>query len=382
MMRSKNTSIVPYAPWTFYRYLLSEISVYFLLSLLFFGFILASSGMIRFLDLIIGSGISLESVLRICEYLTISILQFVVPVSFFLSILVSLGYLSANSEIIAMRSLGFSLYRLYIPVLALGVALFFLSLALNFYIVPWGKRMVYQEVAQVSNNKAVDFIQEKSFTREFFNKTLYVNKLGLNGKDLEGVFIYSEQKGGLSSVLIAQRGEILKNTERNSGLMLRLFDGNLYRSWTDKPDHELIYFSNYDIILRLDSGIRFADIKKVKAMDHNDLKREIAALERAPQNQLRRIKDLKVEFWKRYALAVTCILLAITGVGFGVLQTRAVHSSSFMVCLLFIFIYWFFDRMSVYFVEEDILSPFFSVWLGNFILMGAAIFSVYRLRSV
>ena len=69
--------------------------------------------------------------------LTPSLLPVVMPVSLLISVLFCMGLLHRNLEIIAMRAVGLTLWRIAAPMFAAGVLCALVMLALNAWLVPW-----------------------------------------------------------------------------------------------------------------------------------------------------------------------------------------------------------------------------------------------------
>ena len=85
-------------------------------------------------------GLPLSSILRLFAYIMPAFLEVTVPMAMLLAILIAFGRLSADSEMVALRSSGLSLYQL-VPPVAIFVALTTLATAgIALYARPWGNR--------------------------------------------------------------------------------------------------------------------------------------------------------------------------------------------------------------------------------------------------
>lgn len=82
-------------------------------------------------------GAGLGEILRYYLVLTPSLLPTVIPVSFLVSVLASLGNLHRHGEVIAMRGLGMSLWRITRPLWAAATTLAAVVFLLNAEWVPW-----------------------------------------------------------------------------------------------------------------------------------------------------------------------------------------------------------------------------------------------------
>src|SRR4051794_17767172 len=93
-------------------YILAEFLGPFIGSLIFVLFILLMLQVLRLAEFFIVHGVALSLLLKIAAFQMVSTLPLAVPIAFLLGVLISFGRLSADSEIVAMKANGLSLYRL------------------------------------------------------------------------------------------------------------------------------------------------------------------------------------------------------------------------------------------------------------------------------
>src|SRR5512137_1242649 len=101
---------------TAYLYLLKEVLPIFFIGILTFTFMLLMDKILKLIELIVTRGVSLSQILMLLFFISPSFLVFTIPMGVLLGILLALGRLSADSEIVALKASGFSLYQLFIPV--------------------------------------------------------------------------------------------------------------------------------------------------------------------------------------------------------------------------------------------------------------------------
>src|SRR5262245_11244660 len=105
------------------RYLLSEISGPLALGFSVYTFILLMQFLFRSAELIIRRGLPAATVARLFWYTLPNILVLTLPMSLLFGILVAVGRMSSDSELIALRASGVSLYRLYRPIAMVSLGL-------------------------------------------------------------------------------------------------------------------------------------------------------------------------------------------------------------------------------------------------------------------
>lgn len=340
-------------PWTIYGYILAEISKPFLGATFFFTFVLMMFQVIRWSDFFVVHNVSGYSILTLMYYLLLTFTPVILPIAFLLAVLLGFGRLSGDSEILGMRAAGVSVYSMLLPVMSFGVLLSLIVLACNMYFVPYGSRQFRYELFRISNTKAIATIHEGTFTEGFFDMVLYAGGVDSKKSTLSSVLIYDERKDQLPVTVVAKNGQILNNLQDENGvpgLVLRLFNGSMHRSDPGKYIYEKTDFELYDIFLRIETA-KVVGVEVPKTMDITALKgrmdevKEIQKQRNVPFSQLTEIERLdyinySCEYWKRYALATSCIIFALMGVAFGVVRTRTVRSNSFIICLVVLLVYY------------------------------------------
>src|SRR5690606_12148647 len=136
------------------------------------------------------------SVLTLMSYLALTFTPVIFPIAFLLAVLLGFGRLSTDSEVLAMRAAGVSVYSMLTPVLGLGALLALVTMFCNFYFVPYGARMFRYELFRISNTKAIATIHSGTFTEGFFDLVLYADEVDSKDNTLEKVLIYDERKQG------------------------------------------------------------------------------------------------------------------------------------------------------------------------------------------
>ena len=81
-----------------------------------FTFVLLIARLLRLIELVVNRGVPATNILRIFAYIVPAFLEVTVPMAMLLAIIVAFGRLSADSEMVAFRSSGLSLYQLITPV--------------------------------------------------------------------------------------------------------------------------------------------------------------------------------------------------------------------------------------------------------------------------
>src|SRR5512145_1997129 len=136
------------------RYLLRELVPPFLLGVLIFTFLLLMSQILRLMELIVNKGVDIGTILRLILYLLPSILVLTVPMSVFLATVVTFGRLSAENELTAFKTGGYSLLRLTAPAAAFAACAYALASWLIISALPAGNQAFRTRMFEIVRTKA------------------------------------------------------------------------------------------------------------------------------------------------------------------------------------------------------------------------------------
>ncbi|MCC6276880.1 MAG: LptF/LptG family permease, partial [Oligoflexia bacterium] len=180
------------AGWYVFKQLLPT----FILGNIVFIFILLMFQVLRLSEFIIVHGVQFGMVLQLVTYMTVSFLPAVIPISLLFSVLLTFGQMSGDSEIVAMKAIGYHLGHLLVPTVVLSTLVAILSAYISFYGAPWGNRGFEVLFQKLANTKAAATIQQGVFSEGFFDLVLYADEVDSRNGKLKRVFIYDERESG------------------------------------------------------------------------------------------------------------------------------------------------------------------------------------------
>lgn len=344
-------------------YFISEIFPAFLLGLLVFISILLMFQALRLTEFVLVHGIKWITMAKIMGYMSISFLPLLFPMSLLFAILISYNRLSMDSEIIALKSIGVNTVSVIAPAILLAVVVTFVSAQTSYFLAPWGNRQFELLITRLGNTKAAASIKEGTFSQSFFDMVIYANKVDSNTGVLNNLFIYDEKSSDVPLTIIAPEGQIIPDQENpGHSVLLRLNRGQIHRK---AETHTIINFDSYDILLN--DPIHLEDRKKsASSLTYEELKTSINNPIVNPDLK----KDYTIEFHKRSALAVACLVFALIGVAFGiVINRRNAKSSGFILSVGFIILYWIIYLSFEGMVRSGKLPIGFGIWATNLLFL-------------
>ncbi|MDO9516360.1 MAG: LPS export ABC transporter permease LptF [Syntrophales bacterium] len=350
------------------RYILREIAVPFFMILFVLTFVLLMGRILQLMDLMINKGIAVTDIARLILYLMPSFLTITIPVSLLISILIGLGRLSRDNEIIVLKSSGLSLYQLMPSVALVSLCAFFITGVAGFFLVPYGNFATKNLLFDIARQKASIGIKERVFNGDFAGLVLYAEELPPQEDYMRGVFISDNRTLKEPTTIIAEKGYLVSDPQ-SMRVTLRLKNGSIHTADADAGTYKKIDFSSYDINLDLSTSVGDKNgiiTKDTREMSLPELIRE----SRAPGLGKTALKDFTIEIHKKFTLPFACIVFGIIGVPLGISKHRSGKSRGFVTGLIVIMTYYVIQIGGEALGETGILSPAIGAWISN-ILLGA-----------
>ena len=129
-----------------------------------FTFVLTAGNIIRdLLGPLLSGQLPIVSFGRLVLLLIPFVIYYALPLGMLTGVLLTLGRLSSDSEITAMRAAGISVPRIARPALILGILGTALALRINFESMPWARVQYHRELASAVRANPLSYIRQKTF---------------------------------------------------------------------------------------------------------------------------------------------------------------------------------------------------------------------------
>jgi lipopolysaccharide export system permease protein len=346
-----------------HRYIFQEVLTPFLLGLGVFTFILLIARLLKLIELVVNRGLPPVQILRLLGYLMPAFLEVTVPMAMLLAILIAFGRLSADAEMIAMRSSGLSIYQLAPPVvLFVGIATC-TTAALSMYARPWANHNLKHELWDIARTRATAGLRPQVFNDEFPGLVIYAEQIDSRTDRLFHVLISDERDPNQHNTVFAREGFMISDNEAQT-VTLRLLDGTIHTSGEAASDYHTD-FESYDVNLDLREALAGQTAKEDDPQELT-LPQLRAAIEREAAAGTPR-PGLLVELHRKFAIPFACIVFGLVGVPLGIEPARAVRSRGFAVSLAVIFIYYILLSAGQGFAEQGTVPAWLGLWLPNIV---------------
>ena len=311
------------------NYILKECVIPFKLTLTVLSCVFLLGYTVRLAHLVINKGVALNVVGKIFLLLFPLLLTYTLPFACLIAVIMALGRMSADNEIIAIRASGIRLHSLTVPFLAVGIIFSLATFHLNNTVIP----QAHYEMKQLQGNLGLqnpDAILEPGvFITEFEGQTIFIHRI--DGNRFSNITIWQPQKdGGPTRTVVAKRGEFTKVPEDRK-LVLKLMDGTSDETDMQNPDN--FYKLNFKtLFITLDlSELTTTRDKKPKSMTIYELFGEIRRLE--PLLKTGDICPLQTELYRRITWSFAPLIFIMIGFPLAVITNRREKSANIVIAV-------------------------------------------------
>jgi len=424
-MKAARASVPSYL--TLYRYIASEGAFSFFVSFLFFFFIFFVNQMLLMAEEILSKRAPPDQVGLLILYSLPAIIAMAAPFASLVGLLMAVGRLASDNEILIMRASGFSYRVVFMPVLALGAAISLLSFFANDVLLPAGtlefgklyKRLLLSTPA----------MELESNTVKRFKDTVIVTG-NVSERSIDDLLIFDRTSEGERRIILSGNAKL--EEESGSALSLRLEDAFIQ---TIKES------SRYDYDYALSKHLRYSVLQKdlvqaigqpgPREMASADLAREIrkkeAAIavrveEKREQESLaaaqlenalrggpegaswnarasalsrlvrirsdivemendRNLRVYRLEYYKKFSIPFGALSFVFLATPLGLFARKSGQSLGFAAGLIIAVAYWALLIGGQTMGVRLGYSPFWAMWLPNIATIAiGSVLTVFRLR--
>ena len=360
---------------TLRRYFLWEVTVPFLFGIGVFTFILLIARMLKLVELVVNRGVPILEIGKLFAYTLPTFLEVTVPMALLLAVLLAVGRLSADSEIVALRTSGISLYQMTVPLALFTLVVYGLNMFLAIYARPWGNAHLKAGLYEIAKTRASAGLREHVFNDDFSGLVIYVEHIQPPGDRLGAVLIADSRDPNQRNTVLAKRGFIVSNEETHT-VTLRLLDGSIHTFMPGETSYHKTDFTVYDVTLNLAAALaKFSQREKEpEEMTIPELRAAIAERQRAGKSASGELLELH----RKFSVPFACLVFGLVGIPLGIRPARAVHSRGFSISLIVIFLYYLLLTTGETLAQKTDVPPLAALWTPNvvFLLFGIGLFLV------
>ena len=228
-------------------YVIKEISSSFLFIFSLITLVIWLSQALRNLEILSSDSVTIATYAFYTILLIPKLSMITIPISIFLSVIITLNKLRLDSELIIFGSTGNSNRDILLkPLTFISISLFFIILFLSIYLVPKSSAEIRNKISEIrSSSINISIIKEKRFITPDNNLTVFFKKI--KDQDVYGLLLHDRSEKNKIKTYVAKKGFIDNKNGNNS---IYLYDGTMQIFNEDQYKISEVEFDKYSIDLR------------------------------------------------------------------------------------------------------------------------------------
>jgi lipopolysaccharide export system permease protein len=385
-------------PGRFNRYILWDVFKLFFLSASAMTLVI-SLGLVG--QQLVREGIGWFAVIKLLPYISLIALQFSLPATLLFSVCCVYGRISADNEIVALKSAGISPFRIIRGMVFLALMVSFPSVWINDLAVSWGRPGMEQVLLRSFEEIVYGTLRTRRSYENDKGFTIHVQEVQDRWLIQPTIFLFNQQTGDPMTIN-AEKAKISIDTE-NDRLVIELV--NSFGEINDQSSTRFVMPGTERIMMPLNQASKKAKTtQSASEISMRDIPKEImsqtAAIDRTREamavqvavglglgryaqlydpkltnmqylvdESQHRVIKLSLEPYRRWALGFSCFFFVWMGVPMSILIRSADYAWTFGLCFVPILLIYYplfglaLDR------AKDGSWPPVTLWLGNFVLL-------------
>ena len=233
-------------------------------------FVLMMQFLWRYVDELIGKGLSLEVMAQFFWYMGLMLMPQAFPLAILLSSLIAFGNLGESSELTAIKAAGISLMQAFRSLIVISILMAGVSFYFQNVIGPQANQDFYRLLLGMKQKSPELEIPEGIFYDGLPNTNIYVQKKDLNTGMLYGIMIYRLTGSYEDQAIILADSGMMQSTAEKKHLLLTLFNGVWNENMrsqdlaeTASVPYRRETFATKRIVLDFDGDFNMADVAEI-----------------------------------------------------------------------------------------------------------------------
>ncbi|MDR1943910.1 MAG: LptF/LptG family permease [Synergistaceae bacterium] len=349
------------------RFVLGQMLAPFLFGIMSFTVILVAGNLLfKLADLVIQRGVSLGIVTRLFLYSLPAVIVLTIPMSCLLASLLGFGGMSANSEIVALKSAGVSFGRIVRPLVVAGAVISVAAFAMNETVVPLSERAAANVLRYEVFRSVPPVFRENVFIRDesegVLRRVLYIRTVRPGTGEMSDILVQEFEGGKINRLITAPRGNWIDGS-------WWLYDGNVFEVRPDNSVAMLFSFEKQRLNLAITPHNMDANSSDPSAMSLRELYATIAnaSLQGNDTGKLRMLLHLRI------AVPWASVVLILVGASVGSRPQRSSSSIGLGLAVIIVFSYYVIMSLFKSLGEAGFIPVIPAAWAPNasFLIVGS-----------
>ncbi|HEX8175256.1 MAG TPA: LptF/LptG family permease [Pyrinomonadaceae bacterium] len=344
------------------RYIIAAIIPYLLMALLLLTAILLAQQSGRLAEILVVARVPTELLAEFSLSLIPNVLVFALPTAMLVGVLVGLSRMGTDSELVAMRAAGIGTWQMLWPVLLLGCLLTVAALCVNLSVAPEAARTLRRASIRAALYKMDSPVEPRTFNTEIPGYVIYVK----DGDKVRGqwgrVFLFAQQKDGLTRLVTARSGRIDSSAERSELVLTDAIsttfpakEGQGTAARTTERLEQLRFV--------LDTGRKelLGDLQKEEARPEEMYWSELLTPGQTPRESRERLTLAH----RRLAFSMGPMVFALLGAGLGLRVRKGGRGFGLLLSLAVLLVYYLLSLFGEQMARTGAVPVVAGTWMAN-----------------
>ncbi len=359
-----------------HTYLFFEFIPPFAISSLFLTSVFLMTRIPDIMNMVVNYNSSITDILLLISYTLPRFMEFTIPMSVMIAILLTFMRMSGENEIVALKGAGISLYKLLPPVLVFAVLTTILTMWVTVFGVSWGKLSLKKKSLELARSSIDAALQERQFNSQLNDIMIYVSHVDMKTRNLTDVFIEDRRTPGVVAISVAPRGKLIRQ-DLDEVYTIRLYDGGINQVNAGENSVTHIHFGHYDINIDLAAMQKGGPKKLIKDLDEMSLHELIQRI-RIGFKTPKMDSEARLVLHEKFSIPFACLALGLLAFPLGVQSMSSRKSNGFGMGIGFFLLYYLLLAFGWSGGEAGRYPPVIAMWMPNVVMGGAGIFLLIR----
>lgn len=357
-------------PFLLYSYLATEMLAPFFASFLIMNCVFFLVKLIPFLNFVLDLKIGFTDFVRLFSYLFPNMFLYSIPMAAMIGITIGFSRLANDSEILAFKAGGISIYQILPPVIVVASLIALLTSYFSIVLIPVSEIAMKQLTYQLLKEKIDKGIQEHQFTEALGDLVVYVGKIDQETGEWRDVWVSDMRGQVIPTITMASSGRMKSEIDRMKVTII-LRNGSLHRP--DTPNSQVVQFDRYQLNIPLQPPTAAANTFNRGTLTMPELLKKAREFGGTSTEKGR---VLIIEYHKRLVLPAGCLILCLLGLPLGLQAGPGRRAIGVPMGLAVFILYYVLFTLAKMAAKDQTLPIGPAMWGPNMVILLMALFFI------
>lgn len=387
------------------RLVIREVLPPTILGFITYTFLIVLRGLYGLIEQVLVRGVSMVDAAKVLLITLPHVVILTIPMSFLFGVLLAVGRMSGDNELIALQAGGIPMRRLLRPVLLIGVLLAMANGYLYLEFIPQSSRSLRElKVRLFTEARNLGRLEPKVFHEEIPNVLLYLRDIDPASGDWRDILLFDTTDPGEERLTLARRGRMVLTggpgqvvphspggTLPEVEQWIRLEDVVTHQFSREDPETYRVNRTTTQLVrptLGSRNQVRYRLSMRERSSGElfrylrggtlDDAVEDEAAPDLGADGDPGR-RHAGIELNKRVAIPFASVVFALLALPLGVGSGSGGRGRGFVISVAVVLAYYLVANQGEILAIEGVLPPFLGIWLPNIVLTAVALVLMARM---